>query len=181
MHILNFLYLSFCLLFISKFCNYQLGNFFHSDWHSIAYLIYQHLQVLRKELDVLRENVLKAEAVTKAAKKKFNDESDKISELQAQFKVADDIRQEAYAHFQSMKKQAYEKVCCFDICVGLLLFDCRVISAIFLYEVSFRVYEVSYIKYFYLVPKISDHGVESSANAWRNPCPAILSIKFDLI
>ena len=112
------------MLFISKFCNYQLGNFFHSDWHSIAYLIYQHLQVLRKELDVLRENVLKAEAVTKAAKKKFNDESDKISELQAQFKAADDIRQEAYAHFQSMKKQAYEKVCCFDICVGLLLFDC---------------------------------------------------------
>ncbi|XP_023918401.1 uncharacterized protein LOC112029955 isoform X2 [Quercus suber] len=71
--------------------------------------IEERMKVLRKELDVLRENVLKAEAVTKAAKKKFNDESDKISELQAQFKAADDIRQEAYAHLQSMKKQAYEK------------------------------------------------------------------------
>ncbi|KAL4650534.1 hypothetical protein ACB092_01G094100 [Castanea dentata] len=71
--------------------------------------IEERMKVLRKELDVLRENVVKAEAVTKAAKKKFNDESDKISELQAQFKAADDIRQEAYAHLQSMKKQAYEK------------------------------------------------------------------------
>ncbi|XP_050268041.1 uncharacterized protein LOC126712661 isoform X1 [Quercus robur] len=71
--------------------------------------IEERMKVLRKELDVLRENVLKAEAVTKAAKKKFNDESDKISELQAQFKAADDIRQEAYAHLQSIKKQAYEK------------------------------------------------------------------------
>lgn len=84
----------------------------------MANLIFQHLQILRKELDILRDNVLKAEAVTKVAKKKYNEESEKLNELQARFKAADDIRQEAYAHLQSLRKQLYEKVCCFDICVG---------------------------------------------------------------
>jgi hypothetical protein len=46
-----------------------------------------------------------------------------MNELQARFKAADDIRQEAYSHQQSLKKQLNEKVCFFDICVGLLLFD----------------------------------------------------------
>ncbi|XP_042992478.1 calponin homology domain-containing protein DDB_G0272472-like isoform X1 [Carya illinoinensis] len=67
------------------------------------------LKLLRKELDILRDNVLKAEAVTKTAKKKYNGESEKLKELQAHFVAADAIRQEAYAHLQSLKKQYYEK------------------------------------------------------------------------
>lgn len=82
-----------------------------------AELNLRYLQFLRKELDVLRSNVLKAEAVTKTAKKKSNDENEKMNQLQAQFRAADVIRQEAYAHLQSLKKQFYEKVCCFDICM----------------------------------------------------------------
>lgn len=62
-------------------------------------------------MDLLRDNVLKAESVIKAAKKKYNDESIKLDELQSQFKAADKIRQEAYANLQSMRKQLYEKVC----------------------------------------------------------------------
>ncbi|XP_059459730.1 uncharacterized protein LOC132189163 [Corylus avellana] len=71
--------------------------------------IEERLKFLRKELDILRDNVLKAEAVTKAAKKKYNEESEKLNEIQARFKAADDIRQEAYAHLQSLRKQLYEK------------------------------------------------------------------------
>lgn len=68
-------------------------------------------QLLRKEMDLLRDNVLKAESVIRAAKKKYNDESIKLDELQSQFKAADKIRQEAYANLQSLRKQLYEKVC----------------------------------------------------------------------
>ncbi|GLT61143.1 hypothetical protein SLA2020_338680 [Shorea laevis] len=71
--------------------------------------IEERMKILRKELDILRDNVLKAEAVTKVAKKKYNEESEKLNELQARFKAADDIRQEAYAHLQSLRKQLYEK------------------------------------------------------------------------
>lgn len=58
----------------------------------------------------MRDNLLKAELVTRAAKKKFNDENDELNELLSHFKAADGIRQEAYAHMQSLKKQQYEKV-----------------------------------------------------------------------
>lgn len=68
------------------------------------------LQVLRKEIDLLRDNLLKAELITRAAKKKFNDENDELNDLISHFKAADGIRQEAYAHLQSLKKQQYEKV-----------------------------------------------------------------------
>ncbi|XP_041017693.1 uncharacterized protein LOC121259938 [Juglans microcarpa x Juglans regia] len=67
------------------------------------------LKFLRKELDILRDNVLKAEAVTTAAKKRYDEENEKFSELHAQFKAADNIRQEAYAHLQSLKKQLHDK------------------------------------------------------------------------
>lgn len=71
--------------------------------------IEERLKLLRKEMDLLRDNVVKAESVIKAAKKKYNDESIKLDELQSQFKAADKIRQEAYANLQSMRKQLYEK------------------------------------------------------------------------
>lgn len=69
-----------------------------------------HVQSLKKEADQLKVNLLKAEAVTKAAKKEYHDETEKLNKLQSQFKAADDIRQEAYALLQSLKKQSYEKV-----------------------------------------------------------------------
>lgn len=76
----------------------------------MCYLILKHQQLLRKEADSLRENVLKAEAATQAAKKKQKDESEKLKKLYAEFNVADEIRQEAYKHLQSLRKQAYDKV-----------------------------------------------------------------------
>lgn len=69
-----------------------------------------HLQSLKKEVDQLKDNLLKAEAVTKVAKKKYYDETEKLNKLLSQFKAADDIRQEAYAQLQGLKKQSYEKV-----------------------------------------------------------------------
>ncbi|XP_048430843.1 calponin homology domain-containing protein DDB_G0272472 [Pyrus x bretschneideri] len=69
----------------------------------------QSSKVLRKEMDLLRENLLKAEAVTQVAKKKFNEENNMLNEILSQFRAADDIRQEAYAHLQGLRKKQYEK------------------------------------------------------------------------
>ncbi|RWR72765.1 microtubule-associated protein futsch isoform X1 [Cinnamomum micranthum f. kanehirae] len=66
-------------------------------------------KLLKKELDSLRSEVQRTEGITKAAKKKHYDECEKLKELQAQFKAADNLRQEAYAHLQELKKQSYEK------------------------------------------------------------------------
>ncbi|XWS09796.1 hypothetical protein CRYUN_Cryun39dG0019900 [Craigia yunnanensis] len=71
--------------------------------------IEERLKSLKNEADQLKVNLLKAEAVTKAAKKKYHDETEKLNKLLSQFKAADDIRQEAYAQLQSVKKQSYEK------------------------------------------------------------------------
>ncbi|PPD81599.1 hypothetical protein GOBAR_DD21456 [Gossypium barbadense] len=71
--------------------------------------IKERMKPLKKEADQLKVNLLKAEAVTKAAKKEYHDETEKLNKLQSQFKAADDIRQEAYALLQSLKKQSYEK------------------------------------------------------------------------
>ncbi|GLU00136.1 hypothetical protein SLE2022_175280 [Rubroshorea leprosula] len=67
------------------------------------------LKSLKKEADLLRDNVLKAEAFTKAAKKKLSEENEKLSKLLSEFRSADSIRQEAYAQLQSLRKQSYEK------------------------------------------------------------------------
>ncbi|XP_030523044.1 calponin homology domain-containing protein DDB_G0272472 isoform X2 [Rhodamnia argentea] len=69
----------------------------------------ERLKSLRREADLLRENVLKAEAVTKSAKRKYSDERDRLRELQGQFRDADKIRQEAYIHLKNLRKQSYEK------------------------------------------------------------------------
>lgn len=68
-------------------------------------------------MDLLRNNLLKAETVTQAAKKKFNEENNMLNELLSQFRAADDIRQEAYAHLQSLRKQQYDKVFVFPNCL----------------------------------------------------------------
>ncbi|MED6172569.1 hypothetical protein PIB30_051235 [Stylosanthes scabra] len=67
------------------------------------------LQLLKKEMELLRSNVQKAEAATKAAKKKSEDESNIWNEISAQFNSADDVRQEAYAKLQNLKKQFHMK------------------------------------------------------------------------
>lgn len=73
------------------------------------------MQSLKREADLLRENVLKAEAVTKSARRKFFDERDRIRELQGRFRDADKIRQEAYIHLKNLRKQSYEKVRGLDV------------------------------------------------------------------
>ncbi|RDX85116.1 Proton pump-interactor 1, partial [Mucuna pruriens] len=71
--------------------------------------IEEHFKLLKKEMEVLRNNVLKSDAATKAAKKKYSDECDKLNELLARFKAADVIRQETYVKLQTLKKQLHEK------------------------------------------------------------------------
>ncbi|KAJ4963079.1 hypothetical protein NE237_023018 [Protea cynaroides] len=70
----------------------------------------ERFKLLKQELDSLRKNLLQGEKITKAAKDKYLDENEKLRKLQSQFKAADDLRQEAYAHLQSLKKELYEKV-----------------------------------------------------------------------
>ncbi|KAF3623479.1 putative amino-acid permease BAT1 -like protein isoform X1 [Capsicum annuum] len=69
----------------------------------------ERLRVLKKELDNLKVKVSKAETIAMTASCKFEDESRKLKELQAQFKAADDIRQEAYEELRNLKKGLYEK------------------------------------------------------------------------
>lgn len=76
----------------------------------VAYSIPLFLQSLKKEAEQLKANLRNAEAITKAAKRKYYEETEKLSELQNQFKAATDIQQEAYAQLQCLKKQSYEKV-----------------------------------------------------------------------
>ena len=92
-----------------KYGYLNLGDFNIFDKVPIFHY-FQHLQLLKKEMEVLRNNVLKSDAETKAAKKKYNDECDKLNELLARFRAADDTRQEAYAKLLALKKQLHEKV-----------------------------------------------------------------------
>jgi len=59
---------------------------------------------------VLRSNLLKAEAITKAAKKKYEEESTQVDEVMARYNAADDTRQEAFVKLQTLKRQLHEKV-----------------------------------------------------------------------
>lgn len=68
------------------------------------------LQILRKELDILKNRVLKAEATAAEAEKKYDDENGKVKELQAQFRAADEVRQAAYAEWQNLRKELSKKV-----------------------------------------------------------------------
>lgn len=70
-----------------------------------------NFQALRKEAELLRGNVSRAEVVSKAVRKKFYDGNDKLRELQDQFKAADAVRQEAYHQLTSLRAQLREKVC----------------------------------------------------------------------
>ncbi|XP_076888349.1 uncharacterized protein LOC143538752 [Bidens hawaiensis] len=69
----------------------------------------ERMKTLRKELDSLKDKAAKAEAAVKTAGKTYNEESKKERELQARFRDADDVRQNAYAHLNSLKKLSYDK------------------------------------------------------------------------
>ncbi|PIN08568.1 hypothetical protein CDL12_18857 [Handroanthus impetiginosus] len=69
----------------------------------------ERLKILRKELDILKDRVLKAEALAMEAEKKYDHENKKVKELQAQFRAADDVRQAAYAQWQSLRKELSKK------------------------------------------------------------------------
>ncbi|XP_068651818.1 uncharacterized protein [Aristolochia californica] len=71
--------------------------------------IEERIKALRQELDSLKSDLLHAEGTTRAAKKNHSDECEVLKKLQAQFKHADSLRQQAYAEFQGLKKQMYEK------------------------------------------------------------------------
>ncbi|KAL6493319.1 hypothetical protein OROGR_033078 [Orobanche gracilis] len=69
----------------------------------------ERLKVLRKELDILKDKVLKAEASAVEAEKKYDHENKKVKELQAHFRAANDIRQAAYFQWQSLGKELSKK------------------------------------------------------------------------
>ncbi|XP_042494199.1 uncharacterized protein LOC122073644 [Macadamia integrifolia] len=69
----------------------------------------ERFKLLKQELDSLRKKVSQTEGITKAAKEKYFEENEKLRKLQSQFKAADDLRQEAYAHLQNLRKTFYEK------------------------------------------------------------------------
>ncbi|XP_074368979.1 uncharacterized protein LOC141708999 [Apium graveolens] len=67
------------------------------------------LKTLKKELGDLKGKVSKAEAAVNLLGKQHNDESKKLRELQARFRAANDIRQDAYKNLLGLKKQLHEK------------------------------------------------------------------------
>lgn len=57
-----------------------------------------------------------AQTAIMEAENKYDDENKKIKELQTQFRAADDIRQAAYARWQTLRKQLSQKVWpCFNM------------------------------------------------------------------
>ncbi|XP_042508078.1 cingulin-like [Macadamia integrifolia] len=71
--------------------------------------IEERFKLLKQELESLRKKVSQTEGITKVARAKYFDENEKLRKLQSQFKAADDLRQEAYAHLQNLRKELYEK------------------------------------------------------------------------
>lgn len=69
----------------------------------------ERLKSLRKEADLLKKNVVGAEAITRAAREKRSKEYERLRKLQAEERSANAIRQEAYDHLKTLKNQSYEK------------------------------------------------------------------------
>ncbi|KAJ0725418.1 hypothetical protein HanPI659440_Chr12g0458481 [Helianthus annuus] len=69
----------------------------------------ERMKTLRKELESLKDKASKAEAVVRTAGKTYNEESRMERELQARFRAADDVRQNAYAQLNSLRKLSYDK------------------------------------------------------------------------
>ncbi|XP_073119389.1 uncharacterized protein [Henckelia pumila] len=66
-------------------------------------------KILRKELAILKDRMSMAQTAIMEAENKYDDENKKIKELQAQFRAADDIRQAAYARWQTLREQLSQK------------------------------------------------------------------------
>ncbi|MFS8000954.1 hypothetical protein Hanom_Chr13g01184621 [Helianthus anomalus] len=69
----------------------------------------ERMKTLRKELESLKDKDSKAEAVVRTAGKTYNEDSRMDRELQARFRAADDVRQNAYAQLNSLRKLSYDK------------------------------------------------------------------------
>ncbi|XP_076889905.1 uncharacterized protein LOC143540809 isoform X2 [Bidens hawaiensis] len=69
----------------------------------------KRLKVLRKELEDLKAEVSKVVAVLTKIVKKYEELSREERELQCRFKAADEFRQKAYAHLNSLRKLSYDK------------------------------------------------------------------------
>ncbi|XP_073277030.1 uncharacterized protein [Primulina huaijiensis] len=69
----------------------------------------ERLKTLRKELSNLKYTASKAQTACDEAEGKYNVENKKVKELQAHFRAADDVRQEAYAKFLSLSKELSQK------------------------------------------------------------------------
>lgn len=69
----------------------------------------EQLKILRKELGNLKYTVSQAQTACDEAEGKYNIEHKKVKELQAHFRAADEVRQEAYAKFLSLSKELSQK------------------------------------------------------------------------
>lgn len=69
-----------------------------------------YVQILRKEEELLRDNVSRAELVTKTAKKNYYNEKTRFWELVDQFKTANAVRQDAYQLLRDLKDRLRKKV-----------------------------------------------------------------------
>ncbi|CAA6661626.1 unnamed protein product [Spirodela intermedia] len=67
------------------------------------------IQHLKEELDLLRKKVQHAEGDTKAARSSYEKQHELLRDLQAKFKAADDLRQQAYTNLRDLKKESYLK------------------------------------------------------------------------
>lgn len=76
------------------------------------YILFFFLQILKKELDTLRTELLQTERNANTARKKYDEEQLLLKGLQQQFRDADAVRQKAYGHWRELKNMLIEKVCC---------------------------------------------------------------------
>ena len=90
----------FCFLFLCS--TTKLLNLPDLFWFGI--------QVLKKELDALKDSYSKACESCKAVKKPYDEQSALLNNLKVELSSLDDIRQEAYSQLQDLKQQALEKV-----------------------------------------------------------------------
>ncbi|CAA0824389.1 Unknown protein [Striga hermonthica] len=67
------------------------------------------LKILRKELDILKGNVIRAEAAALEAEKKCDVEHKKVKELQTKSRAANDVRQAAYVQLLNLRKKLKAK------------------------------------------------------------------------
>lgn len=68
------------------------------------------MQILGKELDILKKKALEAQANALKLEKRYDDERKKTKELQARSRDADEVRQAAHARWQSLSNELQEKV-----------------------------------------------------------------------